>query len=285
MKHLHIRRFAATGAGLALAATGMAISMSPAQAESATLNYTCEVPALGGKTFTVVADTSAPAKMQAGTSTKASITAKVTIPEDVAGLISGALGASTVEGTASSTTTVNGKNRAVDLTIPNTEIPDGELTIVASGAAKIAATKAGKLVLGTGDFSADLLFLKEDGSEALAAEVPCTLDEGQNATVDTVKVVKAKSTTKVQKVKGKKKKAVVKVKVKSKTSAKATGKVKITLKGPKKVTKKVKVNKKGVAKVTVKKLKKGKYKVVAKYLGNKNVKASKGKAKGKVKVK
>lgn len=175
--------------------------------------------------------------------------------------------------------TLNDAEATVDQTIPSTAVDAAGFDVVASGPLAISGAVGSSTSIVAGDFTVTLNGKKADGSPTLLSpyELTCAQDAEQDATVDTVKVVKAKSTTKVQKVKGKKKKAVIKVKVKSETSVKATGKVKVTLKGPKKVTKKVKVNKKGVAKVTVKKLKKGKYKVTVNYKGDDTHEASKAK--------
>lgn len=90
--------------------------------------------------------------------------------------------------------------------------------------------------------------------------------------------VASKTTAKAKpkKLKNKKKTAKVKVKVTAKGTT-PSGKVKITLKGKKKVLAQGKLNKNGkvTLKIKGKWLKKGKNKLVAKYLGNKQVKASK----------
>ncbi|QIX27386.1 hypothetical protein ncot_12825 [Nocardioides sp. JQ2195] len=279
-----LRKVAAVGA-LALASAGLSIATtSPAQAESASLSYTCTVPILGDKTFTVVADTDAPAKTVVGQSFTPAVASTVTIPEDVAGLISGVLGATTVEGTAVVTTLVGDRTEAVDLAVPLTEIPAGPLAVVATGVgAPVTATKAGQLVLASSDFTSHLVFKKADGSEALTADVPCTLDEGQDATVDTIAVAKAGTRTSAS-VKYVKSKKQFKLTAKVKAPVKATGTVKlaVTKNGKKFKTVKAKVNKRGVAKATVKRVKKGKYVIKATYSGNKNLKASTDKVKKKV---
>lgn len=96
MKHLHIRRFAATGAGLALAATGMAVSMAPAQADSAALNYTCNHAVLGDVPIQAVF--SAPATVPVGGA--ATLKTTVSVPEGLAGTLAG-LDAATMDGTGS----------------------------------------------------------------------------------------------------------------------------------------------------------------------------------------
>ncbi|KRF15400.1 hypothetical protein ASG90_11905 [Nocardioides sp. Soil797] len=191
MPRIGFRKIATTAA-LAVAAGSLStIAMAPAaQAESASLNYTCGVPILGDQTFSVVADTDAPDSIAVGETFTPTVTSTVTIPSNVSGAIKGLLGAETAEGSAVAQTLVNGESSSVDLTVPVTTIPDGELTVVATGeGAPVTATEAGEIVLATGDFSSHLLFKKADGSEALTADVDCALDEGQDATVDTVAVV------------------------------------------------------------------------------------------------
>ncbi|WP_110206561.1 RCC1 domain-containing protein [Nocardioides daejeonensis] len=91
------------------------------------------------------------------------------------------------------------------------------------------------------------------------------------------------SKTAINKVKVKKSKATIKLKVTSSTGT-PTGKVKVEVKkGKKKVFSKNVKLKNGGAKVVLKKLKKGKYKITAKYAGSKAHKASN--AKGKFRVK
>lgn len=120
----------------------------------------------------------------------------------------------------------------------------------------------------------------QDG-DVLTSDSPKTAVVAANVAATKTKVnkVKVKHTKK-----GKKNgKATIKVKVTGKN--KPTGKVKFVVKkGKKKVfTKTKKLNKKAVAKVKVKKLKKGKYKVVATYKGNATNKKSKANKKFRVK--
>lgn len=283
-----LRKVAAASA-VAVATAGLSVAtLAPAaQAESDQLTYTCTVPVLGDKTFTVVADTNAPARLASGKKVRPKVTATVTIPEDVVGLIHGVLGARSVDGTAVVDTVVNGATKQVEMTVPSTEVPaSGPLEIVATGTGDaLRAGKAGsRITMLSGGFSSLLSFKKEDGSTALDADVPCTLDEGQDATVDTIKVVKAPSKTRAT-VKFRKAKKVLAYKTTVRSSAKVTGKVRLVIKrnGKKVRSVKVKLNKRGVAKYNLKRVKKGKYVATAKYLGNSNAKKSSDKVKVRVK--
>lgn len=284
MPKFAVRKVAATGV-LALAAGALStVAVSPAHAESAPLDYTCGVPILGDQTFSVVADTDAPAAIKVGDTFTPTVTSTVTIPENVAGAIKGLLGAETAEGSAVADTLVNGQPSSVDLTVPVTTIPDGALSVVASGTgAPVTATKAGEMVLATAGFTSHLLFKKADGAEAITADVVCVLNEGQDATVDTIAVAKAGTKT-VASVKYAKSKKLFKLKAKVKAPVKATGTVKfaVTKNGKKFKTVKAKVNKRGVATAKVTKVKKGKYVIKATYSGNKNLKSSTGKVKKRV---
>lgn len=280
MPRFGLRKIAAT-ATLALAAGSLStIAMAPAaQAESAALNYTCGVPILGDQTFTVVADTDAPDSIGVGDTFTPTVTSTVTIPDNVSGAIKGILGAETAEGTAVAQTLVNGEPSSVDLTVPVTQIPDGPLEVVATGeGAPVTASEPGEIELTTGDFSSHLLFKKADGSEALTADVDCTLDEGQDATVDTVTVVTAECAA-AQDAADKSAATLAKAKAAVAKKQKAAKKTKKQLKKAKKALKKAKkANKKAKAKKAKKKVKKltKKYKTVKKNL--KKAKTKKKKA-------
>ncbi len=277
--HTQVRRLAVGGAAAALSVATLAVT-SPASADSASLNYTCERP-LGSSNLT--ASFAAPATVPVGGS--AAVTTTVVVPEDLAGLLA-SVGVATVEGSAVGKATVNGLPLDVPQVIPVTSVPAaGSMTVKASGKLAVPATLpvGTELAVTAGDFTVDLDGKTADGQPSLLSPyaISCVQDPEQNNEVGTVTVVKAGSKSKVS-AKGAKKKATITVKVKSTTTVAATGKVKVSLKGPKKVTKTAKI-KNGVAKVTVKKLKKGKYKIATKYAGDKNVTGSNGK--GSVKVK
>lgn len=261
MPRFGLKKLVAT-ATLALAAGSLStIATSPAaHAESDELTYTCTVPILGDQSFTVVADTNAPASVTVGDTFTPKVTATVTIPENVRGAVYGLLDARTAEGTGQAQTLVDGVASTVDLSVPTTEIPDsGSLTVVATGTgAPVEATEAGEIVLSTGDFTSHLEFKKEDGSEALTADVPCSLDEGQDATVDTVTVITQACATAQDQAKDASK-ALTKAKAAVTKSAKAVKKAKKALKKAKKALKKAKKTKKAKKiKAAKKKLKKAK---------------------------
>ncbi|MFS3129877.1 Ig-like domain repeat protein [Nocardioides sp. Bht2] len=275
------RRVAGAGAAAALVVAGLG-AYSPAGAASAPLNYECTTP-LGAQTF--VATFSAPATVPVGGS--AALSTAVVVPEALAGQLYGLAGARTLSGTATGDGTASGVPVTVKQTIASTKVPaSGAMNVVAKGGVAVPASVpvGAKLELAAGDFSVKLDGKRADGSGSLLTPyaISCVQVAGQDAAIGTVTVVKTGSKTKVT-AQGGKKKATIKVVVKPGTKVSATGKVKVTLsKGKKKVTKTATL-KSGKANLVVKRLKKGKYKVAAVYLGDKNVKGSKGSVKVTVK--
>lgn len=272
--------------GLIATSLGVMATTTSAQAESELLNYDCEVPILGAQTFTVQLDSDAPETIQVGETVSTVTTATVNVPDNVRGAVHGLLGGRTVSGTAEATGFVNEVEETIAMTVPETEVPDaGELAIVASGdSGELVGENVGDTItLSAGDFTSSLVFLKEDGTEALAADIPCTLQEGQNATVDTVEVVEegpsepAESTTTVtvapkQGPWGKVRKVTVKVDA-GETPAAGTATVKAGA-----VTRNVAITDgMGTANLPAN-LKVGNHTVTASYAGSETVAASSGSA-------
>ena len=155
----------------------------------------------------------------------------------------------------------------------------------------------GDVAIVAGDFTAVLAGKDGSGNPTLLSPytIPCKLQAGQNALVDTVKVVapgevvpvKVDSKTTVKAKFAKKKKAITaNAKVVGTDGKPGTGKVKVTLKlGKKKVkTIQAKLSATGAAKAVFKKIsKKGKYTVEVAYAGSATQNASKAKATVKVK--
>lgn len=177
--------------------------------------------------------------------------------------------------------TVNGTTSTTAVTVPVTPVVATGLVVPAHAvAAQIVPTQTGEIKLGAGNFTAVLAGKNADGTASLLSPytIPCVLDEGQDASVDTVKVVKADTQT-VVKARYLKAKKAIKANVTVKDGAiKATGKVRVVLKKGKKTVAKrtVKLNKRAKANVTFKRIRaKGVYKVKVNYLGDKNHKRSK----------
>ncbi len=294
------RTVAATSA-LALAAAGSALLASPAvAAESQALTYTCEVPLLGAKEFTAtykMADT----VPYGGT---VSVDTTVVVPADVSETLY-SIGTRRVEGEATAYGLAAGLVEiGVPGTVPSTAVPQsGPLTVVAQGGVALNPNflvPAGSVIdvdaadrQGDGDAAVDLRAVLrsygEDGAQRGEFNIPCELNDGQTVDIGAFTVVKADTKTKAA-LKAKKGKSIVaKATVTPETNVVASGVVKLVVKrnGKKVGAEKVTLNDKGKASAKFAKAKKGKYTLVAKYLGNKaenqnNFNGSKGKATKKV---
>lgn len=281
-KNSRLRRVA-SGAVLALAAGSLGVmTMGSAQAAGGgELSYTCDAPVIGASDFTVTS--TLPKTVQYGKSLK--MTTDVALPDQLAGLLNGLAGAVTVRGTAEAHVLVNDAATTLNQKVPVTTTKATDMVVKASGAVPNTVNAGKKITVVAGDFTANLEGSKADGTPSLLSpySIPCTLADGQDATVGTVSVVKATTMTKASVKYAKAKKAFT-ITAKVKAAAKVTGKVKfkVTRNGKKFKTVNAKVNAKGVSTVNVKKIKKGKYVIKAKYLGSKNFKPSTGKAKKKV---
>lgn len=283
------RTVAATGA-LALVATSGAMLASPAiAATSDTLNYTCTFGALGDKAAT--ATHSVPDTVVYGGVVPVSTT--VTVPADVTGFLYGA-GARQVDGSATTYASVVGGalKLPVAQVIGKTAVPaTGTMDVVAVGNVDTApyagAVKAGDVIdvalddrADAADIEANLFWYAENSDAGQGPiAVPCELTDGQALAVGNVTIVKAgtKTTAKLA-YKKKAKKMVAKAVVDAPQSGvDAAGDVKFTLKrnGKTVASKKVALETERAKAVFTKIKKKGKYKVIAKFLGSENFKTSK----------
>ena len=287
---------------IAVASSALSIIGAPAGAESGSLKYTCTDPLNQTRAFTVKADTNAPASVKVGETFTPSVTATVTAPDALRATLYDTAGARTVEGSTNaqgkSTSfafTVNGAAGELPATIPVTPVPaSGDLVVNATATgAPVTATAAGSIKITAGNFTAVLAGKNGTGGASLLSPytIPCTLDAGQDATVDTVQVtpatttpppapVKVDSTTKATAKYAKKAgKAVVKAKVAGSDGTKGSGKVKVTLKlGKKSKTVNARLSASGKAKAVFKKITKpGTYKVKVSYAGSETQGSSKDK--------
>lgn len=188
-------------ATLALAGAGltMGLAAGPAGAASGTITYTCTTP-LGASDIPVTMDSTLPATMAPGATADYDLTAGVEVAASLVDAARDLLGAATVEGSVAATGDVNGAPVSGTLAIPVTALPaSGALPLSAAGTGgQVAPTAPGTLTLKSGNFTADLLFKKADGSTAYdLQDMACVVKiatPAQNTTVDTVKVV-APSTT------------------------------------------------------------------------------------------
>lgn len=295
------RKIAAVGVTAAFAA-GSALLAVPAGAASVALNYDCVDPLGTTRVFQVTVDTDAPATIVAGQSFTPKMTAAVTVDADTSNLLRG-VEAATVEGTAKDGVssslgfTVNGVAATAAATVPVTAVPAAGQVVVggvtATGAA-VKTTAAGTVSIVAGNFTAVLAGKKANGDATLLSpyKIPCTLQAGQNAVVDTVTVTAPTTTPPPAVVKvdstatatgtyaAKSDKATVKVTVKGADGKVGTGKVKVTLKlGKKSKTVNATLNAAGKAKAVFKKITKpGTYKIKVAYAGSETQNASKAKA-------
>jgi hypothetical protein len=262
---------------------GSVIGAGPAQAESASLTYTCVV--LGGnQTFTSVLDTNAPATLPVGKTVDTITSANVTVPASLAGLLS-AIGAATFSGTATATGYTDGLAQTIEMEVPSTPVPaSGDMVVPSSGpSGSITGQHAGDVItLSGGDFTSTLDFLKSDGTPLLTDQaIPCTLDPDQDATVDTVQVVKASSTSAASAHYKKRLKQVNAFsKVRGAYGNDPSGKVSFVLKKGKHqvAAKSARLNAANAAQVTFRRISKpGTYTVTTTYAGNTDLNGSKAK--------
>jgi len=278
-------RAAAVAGASALTLGGTALMAAPAQATTGLVDYSCQVPIVGAKTFQVEVDSDAPATLAAGTSKDLKGTAKVIVPGDLAGLMGGVLKATTIKGTAKVDTSLDGAAQSSTFAIADTPVPaSGDMTVNASGPLyTVTAGAAGTThTIVANSFTADMYLYNAAGAEVGHFEIPCT--PGTPPTVDTITASAAAAATKTT-VKAKYVKAKKTVQANVAVKGTKTGKVAVQLKLGKKVVKKATVklkNGKAVAKFAKIK-KKGKYTVIAKLAAGKGYKASTGKTTVKVK--
>ncbi|WP_109507558.1 Ig-like domain-containing protein [Nocardioides speluncae] len=186
----------------ALAGAGLTVGLTtaPAGAASGTITYTCTT-ALGASDMAVTLDSTLPAQMAPGATANYDLAAGVTVPEGLVNAARDVLQAATVEGSVAATGDINGAPVTGNLAIPVTNLPaSGSLPLAANGTGgQVAPTAPGSLVLKAGNFTADLIFKKADGSQAyFIDDMPCVVKAAtpaQNTTVDTVKVVAPSTTT------------------------------------------------------------------------------------------
>lgn len=251
---------------------------SPALAAPVTVNYTCGPVAIP-MTFDVG---TLPTSLVAGQKvTQSLVSGSVHLDQTAVG-VAQSQGWTSVSGTATGT----GSDGATpyNLTIPQTAVPatpGATLDIPATGAFKLAPTKAGTYTVSAGASTAFIQGYNASGP-ANSITLPCTPPTDGSNVLGTISVSKDKTkTTPTATFSSTKHMVKGKAKVKSHFGLKPTGKVKFTLmRGTQKVgpVQKIKVNAKGVAKgaMWMNVTKHGKYTLKAKYLGNNALKTSAG---------
>lgn len=279
------KRLVGTVGAVALAGGTLGV-VAPALAVTPSLAYTCTSLAFAGpKQFTMVADTDAPRRIAYGETVSPTATGTITVPEDVTTAIRDTLLAKKVDGKADVVASVDGNARPWALVVPQTNVPpNGTLTVVGTGTAgDFTGSKVGTIYdIAVGDFAATLNLYNANGTPSTppSALVTCVQNPGQNAAVDTVKVVKDATTTAVtprQFRKGAKAKATVKVVAEHGQTPRGRIKAKLVRNGNV-LQAKVLSLREGQRRVSFIRLKnKGTYTVKAKYVGNQNFKGSSAK--------
>ena len=192
-------RLVGAAGAVALAAGTLGV-MAPTDAATGTLTYTCAVPGLGDQPFTMVADTDAPKKIAYGETVAPTTTGTVTVPENVTTFVRDANGAKKVDGKADVASTVDGSASPWALTVPRTNVPpNGGMALVGKGpTGTFEGKKVGSVYdIAVGNFTATMNFYEANDTPSVppSAQIPCTLNPGQHAAVDTIAVVKDATTT------------------------------------------------------------------------------------------
>jgi hypothetical protein len=175
------------------------LSPGPAGAVSTTLSYDCGSP-IGGQVFTVVVDTDLPTTMSPGQSVGIVTTTVLTLPAAVVDYARTTYSAVTAGASLDSVLTVNTASTPTTLAAPKTPLPGApatamSLTATGSSGNLLAGPIGTTYEIGTGNFTANLLFYKADGTGAGNFSSTCILQAAQNVHVDTVTVVPAPTTT------------------------------------------------------------------------------------------
>ena len=179
--------------------------VAPASAATGTLAYTCTVPVSGAKQFTAVADTDAPAKIAYGETRDAHGDRDDHVPR---GRHHHPAGRRRRQEGGRQGRRGRDRRRRGDppwtLAVPQTNVPpNGSLVLTGTGpAGTFTGTKVGTVYdLAVGNFTATINNYQANGTPTTTlptAVVPCVLNPGQNAAVDTIKVVKDVTTTTVK---------------------------------------------------------------------------------------
>ena len=148
-----------------------------------------------------MADTDAPGKIAYGETVTPTATGTITFPEDVTTTLRDGVGAKKVDGKADVAATVDGVATPWTLAVPQTNVPpNGSLVLTGTGpAGTFTGTEVGTVYdIAVGNFTATINNYQANGTPTTilpTAVVPCVLNPGQNAAVDTIKVVKDATTT------------------------------------------------------------------------------------------
>lgn len=195
------RKVGAVTAGVAI---GLGSALWGAGAASAgpvtkTLSYTCEFPLVGPGPVRVDIGLTLPDQAVVGQpATATDLTAAVSVPEETVNGFD-LLGATTVEGSASVTSTVTDSAGTAqdivigDMPVPQTPIPEsGDLVVTATGEVPpVTVGVAGDATVAVSDsFTSKLTPRKADGSETELGtfDLVCTVDPGQDPVLGVIPV-------------------------------------------------------------------------------------------------
>jgi len=184
----------------AAAVTGVAVLAGAGSASAAdaslTLNYSCPFPLIGTQNLTVTIAASLPDSAVAGVATDPfTFTADVTVPDNATQGLS-LVGATTVSGTATASSTLtNGGTSlplSVPLAVPSTPVPtSGSFTVHSTGSAPaVTFPNVGTASITVGDFSTTLTPLTAAGQPTGLGTFTsaCTQVAGQNNVLATFPV-------------------------------------------------------------------------------------------------
>ena len=221
-----VKRVAAVSAA---GVTTALITAAPSGAQSVDLEYRCGLNGFGSFDTSMVLDTGAPDSAFAGEPISSTLNVAITL-EDAASNVLLQLGVATIEGTAQATVHTGGADVLGDLVLSPTQVGVGTVYNLSGPLAVSGSDVGAGLTLSAGDIVVDLVFKTASGSVRLAPDGTCTLQPGQDATIDTMALSKDGTKAKVKAAdvaQGKVAKA--KVSVKGEHGGAAVGKVRAVL--------------------------------------------------------
>ncbi|MCW2783550.1 MAG: hypothetical protein JWP74_67 [Marmoricola sp.] len=279
MKILTVRR-----AGV-VAVASMIATMAPGVAATGNLSYPCSVEGNDSGSFTINADTNAPASVPKGTALTPTLTSRITFPAAfISGLKSQGGFTKFNKSTVVTTVLTNGTSSTVSQSFPAKNFPaSGSMTVVATGKMhSFTPTTAGAVAYVPGNVTMTL-------QPGFALDTTCTVPSSPPS-IDTVTVTDggtppppppppakiATSTTEVVKYSAAHKTVKIAAVVKPVSGAAPTGKVTFSIVRAGKVLRSgSKALVKGKASIVFKHVKKGGAKVIATYAGSSKSKGSK----------
>lgn len=162
------------------------------------LNYHCTYPLIGVQPMSVIVNSDMPDSLAVGQSTGAFDLDAIATAKGNTWTGLNIVSATSLEGTANSSSNISGNNLSLDLDVPLTiaqqSVPaeNGDFDLIASGQTPpltFSELNIGELAITVGDIDLALLARKADGSPVIFAEsdpstgifpAPCTLDAGQD---------------------------------------------------------------------------------------------------------